>query len=264
MLAPPGAAFRARFAVAIRTLVVDRAGGASVYGTGGGITWSSDPAEEHAEALLKAAVLTGNAEPVRLLETMRFEPGLGIRNCELHLQRLAGSARVLGFGYDAGSTRERLDAALAGQPRRLRVRLLLAADGEVSVEREPLGVGLHKLRLAIDPVAGPPPDTWSRHKTTRRGRYEAAAARCPDADDVVLIDAAGAAVETTRANLAVRLAGRWYTPPLGSGCLPGVERGRLLAAGRLTERAVSVAELRRAEALAVVSSLRGWRPARLT
>ena len=47
----PDAPLRARFNVAIRTAVVDRATGEAVYGTGGGITWSSEAAAEHAEVL---------------------------------------------------------------------------------------------------------------------------------------------------------------------------------------------------------------------
>jgi para-aminobenzoate synthetase/4-amino-4-deoxychorismate lyase len=48
---------RARFAVAIRTLVVEHATGEAVYGVGGGITWASTAAEEWAECRAKAAVL---------------------------------------------------------------------------------------------------------------------------------------------------------------------------------------------------------------
>ena len=59
MVAPPGQPFRARFSVAIRTVVVDRDTDTAVYGTGGGITWSSVPADERAELTTKAAVLTG-------------------------------------------------------------------------------------------------------------------------------------------------------------------------------------------------------------
>lgn len=59
VVAPPGHAFRARFNVAIRTVTVERATGAAVYGTGGGITWDSDPETEHAELLVKAAILPG-------------------------------------------------------------------------------------------------------------------------------------------------------------------------------------------------------------
>jgi para-aminobenzoate synthetase/4-amino-4-deoxychorismate lyase len=57
MVAPPGEAFRARFNVAIRTLTLDRATGLAEFGTGGGITWASDAAAEHAELLAKAALL---------------------------------------------------------------------------------------------------------------------------------------------------------------------------------------------------------------
>jgi para-aminobenzoate synthetase/4-amino-4-deoxychorismate lyase len=71
LVAPPGAPFRARFSVAIRTVVVDRArdgaGHAAVYGAGGGITWGSDAGRERAELLAKAAVLgpAGGAEQAR-------------------------------------------------------------------------------------------------------------------------------------------------------------------------------------------------------
>ena len=89
------------------------------------------------------------------------------------------------------------------------------------------------------------------------------AARHPQADQVVLVNSRGEVTETTVANLAARLDGRWWTPPVDSGCLPGVLRTQLVAQGRLSERPLGVDELRTAEALAVVSSLRGWRPATL-
>ncbi len=57
VVAPQGAGVRARFNVAIRTAVVERATGAAVYGAGGGIVWDSDAVAERAELLAKAAVL---------------------------------------------------------------------------------------------------------------------------------------------------------------------------------------------------------------
>lgn len=47
----------ARFNVAIRTVVVDRHSGLASFGTGGGITWSSDPAAEYTELLTKTRIL---------------------------------------------------------------------------------------------------------------------------------------------------------------------------------------------------------------
>ena len=53
--------------------------------------------------------------------------------------------------------------------------------------------------------------------------------------------------ETTTANLALRLGGRWWTPPTTSGCLPGIERARLLELGHLQERVLHVRDLHAAE-----------------
>lgn len=59
MVAPSANRFRARFSVAIRTAVIDQCDGTLTYGTGSGITWSSEAAAEYAEIKQKAAVLSG-------------------------------------------------------------------------------------------------------------------------------------------------------------------------------------------------------------
>ncbi|MGY1755220.1 aminodeoxychorismate synthase component I [Blastococcus sp. SYSU D01042] len=261
VVAPPGQAFRARFNVAIRTLTVDRATGTAVYGTGGGITWSSDPAAEHAELLAKAAILAEPYEEFALFETLARLPGGTLRNADRHLARLAASAAWAGFPFDPDAARRRL-AEVAADPAPARVRLVLRRDGELSVEvgaLPPAAPG--PVRLAVDAHPVDADDVWLRHKTTRRGRYNERAARHPEADDVVLTSSRGEVTETTIANLAVRLEGCWWTPPVTSGCLPGVQRGRLVEEGRLRERPLTPADLAAAEELAVVSSLRGWRPA---
>jgi para-aminobenzoate synthetase/4-amino-4-deoxychorismate lyase len=56
---PSTSDIRARFAVAIRTAVIDLAGHECVYGSGGGVTWSSTPEGEWQELLDKAAILGG-------------------------------------------------------------------------------------------------------------------------------------------------------------------------------------------------------------
>lgn len=125
-----------------------------------------------------------------------------------------------------------------------------------------MSVGSEPVRLAVDrdhPVD--PDDVFLFHKTTVRDRYEAAAARHPDADDTILVNPRGEVTETTISNLAVRLEGRWWTPPLGAGLLPGCERAALLADGTLAERTIRVEDLVSAQDLAVVNSVRGWRAA---
>jgi para-aminobenzoate synthetase/4-amino-4-deoxychorismate lyase len=61
----------------------------------------------------------------------------------------------------------------------------------------------------------------------------------------------------------LRLAGRWYTPPLSSGLLPGVMRALLLEDPMwdATERTLTRDDLRAAEAICVCNALRGALPA---
>jgi para-aminobenzoate synthetase/4-amino-4-deoxychorismate lyase len=99
------------------------------------------------------------------------------------------------------------------------------------------------------------------HKIADRSRYDRMRAARPEVDDVLVTNERGEVAETTIANLAVQLDGRWWTPPIRCGLLPGVERARLVDAGQLAERVMTVADVHRAPGLAVVNSLRGWRPA---
>lgn len=260
-VAPPAAAVRARFSVAIRTAVLDRESGGLEYGVGGGITWDSTPAAEHDEVIDKTAVLHHPQHDFELLETVRYEPGVGLRNRDRHLGRLTDSAAYFGFATDqvAAAVAE-LDGRLAaGGP--ARVRLRLSRSGQVGTDVFPLPASAGPVGLVVDEEPVDSRSVWLQHKTSLREVYDSRQLRHPEADDVVLLNERGEVTETTRANLAVRLDGRWWTPPLSSGCLPGVERARLLDEQAVLERVLTSADLDRAEALAVLSSLRGWRPA---
>ena len=63
----------------------------------------------------------------------------------------------------------------------------------------------------------------------------------------------------------VKLDGRWCTPPVECGLLPGVMRARVLAdpAWNAVERRLTRGDLQRAEALMVCNALRGTMSARL-
>ena len=263
LVGPPSAPVRARFSVAIRTAVVDTSSKEAVYGTGGGITWGSEAAAEHAEVLAKAAVLAARPREFELLETMRHDPERGLRNRDRHLQRLATSAEHLGFRFDPATARRVLDARLADEPA-ARVRVRLRRDGALAVDVEALpapSAGLLLLAVDDDPVD--PREAWLYHKTSTREPYDERRNRRPDVDDVVMVNTRGELTEVTRATLALELDGQWWTPPVESGCLPGVERARLLDLGVLCERVLRWEDLYRATGLAVISSLRGWRAAEL-
>ena len=137
-IAPGG---RARFSVAIRTAVCERASGEVVYGVGSGVVWDSDAETEYAECRVKGLALAADPEPFALLETLRGSSGQGFLRLAGHLDRLEASAAFFGFpcersGVVAALTRH---AALwpPGSGSR-RVRLRLSAVGEVDVASEPL------------------------------------------------------------------------------------------------------------------------------
>lgn len=252
-----------RFSVAIRTLVVDRRAGTATYGTGGGITWGSDPAAEHAELQAKARVLGRRARPAGLLETFAFVDGHA-RHLARHRARLRDAAAYYDLPHDPAAVDRALAAALAGRRADARVRLRLAADGAIDVALAPLPQDHPApVRLAVDDVPIDPADPARHHKVVHREPYDDARARHPGADDVVLVNSRGELVETTVASLAVLLDGTWCTPPLSAGALPGVERAVRVERGELTERTLRPADLERAASVAVLSSLRGWRAAEL-
>jgi para-aminobenzoate synthetase/4-amino-4-deoxychorismate lyase len=282
----PGGALEASFAVPIRTAVVDRRGRRAAYGVGSGITVDSTAEGEWAELAAKVEVLTDppshgtlpfgperggarlhpsgpddRASAIGLLETLRFDPETGYVNLDRHLARLEGSARRLGYDVD----RPALDAAL----RRLRpgaasrVRIVVGHHGEVTVTAAPLAPlddQPVRLRFATVPVDRRDPRLYD--KTTDRERYDAFLPPAGEGiDDVVLWNREGEVTETTRANVLVGIAGAWWTPPVSCGLLPGVGRAIVVEGGTVAERVITREELRTADRLEVVSSLRGRRRA---
>lgn len=251
----------ARFAVAIRTVVVDAATGDAEYGVGSGITYASDAETEYGETLAKTRVLATSRPAFALLETLRADHD-GIRNRDAHLARLSSSAEYFGFRFDRGAVEEAIDRAAGAAP--CRIRLTLSRDGACASAVEELPASDDSpVRIALidDPVD--PGDVFLHHKTTHRGVYDRRRAMRPDVDDVVLVNTRGQITESTIANVAALLDGRWRTPPRDHGLLAGIGRGVALAEGRLTEGTLTPMDLQRAEAIALVSDLRGWRVAEL-
>ena len=113
--------------------------------------------------------------------------------------------------------------------------------------------------LAQEPLPAERP--LARHKTTARNTYDAGirAAEAEGAFDMLFFDAAGRLIEGGRSNVFVRRAGRWFTPPLADGVLPGVMRAVLLddPAWAACERSLTREDVLRADALMVCNALRG-------
>ena len=261
VVAPGGAA---TFNVPIRTLALR--GDAATCGIGSGITADAGAEGEWAEWRHKRAFVDRASHAFELLETLRLEEGAFV-NGEAHLARLAGAAAHFGFEARDEAAREALAALARAHPRGTwRVRLLVDAGGRARGEAHAFAADVAAspgarplVRLAAAPLVGSDSE-FVRHKTTRRAHYDAfaPAAGDPTVFDVLLWNERGELTEFTRGNVAVRLGGRWYTPPLSCGLLPGVGRAVALAERRVAERVLPVESLAEADELAFLNSLRGW------
>ncbi|MDH4113604.1 MAG: aminodeoxychorismate synthase component I [Actinomycetota bacterium] len=265
-LAPGGSDLpAARFNVPIRTVVLDAETHTAEYGVGGGITWGSSSEGEYEETVAKARVLTARRPRFELYETVRHDPGDGFLHLERHLQRLRASCDYFGFACDEEAVVDALDEAATRFPDRpARMRVSVDRRGRVDVGTTALVPPAEPVPVAIDhghPVD--PGDPMLFHKTSLRGPYDDARARHPDADDVLLVNDRGEITEATIANVAVSFGGRWVTPPLDAGLLPGVGREVALEEGWLIEGAIRVDELPGAEAIELLSDVRGRRKVRL-
>jgi 4-amino-4-deoxychorismate lyase len=170
-----------------------------------------------------------------LIETMAFDPAIGLPMLELHIARLQKSADALGFRLNRHALRNELQAATFGFVEAKRVRVLLARGGEIAVEvrgASPWPQAI--MQVAIVPGSLPGDDVRIRNKTTDRRHYEAAL-RKGGTFEVLLTDAQGYLTEGCFSSIFVERGDRLLTPPLSRGLLPGVLRQSLLDLGEAEE-----------------------------
>ena len=102
---------------------------------------------------------------------------------------------------------------------------------------------------------------WCFHKTTMRSLYTRAyeKARSDGLRDYIFLNEAGEVTEGCITNIVIYSAGQYKTPPVASGLLPGVMRGKLLAdkAVPVVEKALTEQDVRTAEAVFLCNSVRG-------
>ena len=101
---------RARFNVAIRTVVIDTVPGTATYGVGGGITWGSSPEGEYEECRVKTRLLMHAETDFELLESILFDGEFFL--LDEHLDRLAASAAYFDVPVDRGAVAAVLERAV--------------------------------------------------------------------------------------------------------------------------------------------------------
>jgi para-aminobenzoate synthetase/4-amino-4-deoxychorismate lyase len=271
---PPGAGFGKHhdagfgdfcLAVPIRTLTLQPEQNGVRHGelgVGAGIVYDSDAGAEYAECRLKASFLTGLTNDFDIFETIYATRAGGCRHLERHLARLSASAAYFGHPFNPELARAATLEACAALPDGAhRVRLALRPDGEIVVQAGALAPLSEPVTVLLSDAPTRAHDVFLRHKTSVRSRYDAAwrAAESVGAFDTLFFNERGELTEGGRSNVFVKIAGRWYTPPLSSGVLPGVMRGVLLddPAWDAIECPLTRESLAHAQEIVVCNALRG-------
>ena len=256
-IAPSG---DATFNVAIRTVVLRD--GIARMGVGGGIVADSDPTGEYRECQLKASFLTRKHQQFQLIETMLVEGG-AVPYLRLHLDRLSASAQYFDYRCDRNEIASRILSFVSTLPlARHSIRLLLSADGELTLTPTALSPDAPVVTAQMSPQRTSSRNVFLRHKTTHRDFYnsELSRARAEGFDEILFLNEQGELTEGAISNLFIRRDGSLLTPPLISGVLPGILRRHILATDPTArEQILTPEDLARAETIYLGNSIRGLR-----
>jgi len=195
---------------------------------------------------------------------------------ERHLDRLERSARILGLPRpDRDLVRSACAAVLAGGELPLgRLRITCTSGPAPLGPTRATGPGQDGMTLVVAVGATDPsppvttvitvPWTRNRHsavagaKSTSYAENLVALARAHDygAGEAVLGNTDGQLCEGTGSNVFVVLGGRLLTPPLTSGCLPGITRALALQWSDAEEADLPLSVLQDADEILLTGSLR--------
>ena len=185
-----------------------------------------------------------------------WDPEKGAPDIDLHLERMCKSAANLKFKFEISEIKQKI-VKIKSQSR-LRCRLTLRFDGKINLTTAPLTPKSKNWILGLSETILNSSDPWLLHKSSNRALYDAERANLPDGiDEFIYLNERNEVCEGTITNIFVKKAGQWLTPPLSSGCLPGVLRRKKIEDGSCQVKIVTFSDLHDAEKIIVGNALRG-------
>ena len=176
-------------------------------------------------------------QPLSLIETLLYEPGVGCVRADRHIERMLNSSLVIGKRLNSDQAATHLRAI--GASISLRVRLVLDQQNRLTCTTHPFTPTPAGTvwRVAIATTKLDAANPLLAHKTSLRQTYEAARAEFPasEIDEVLLENQHGNLCEGSITNLFVKIGERLVTPALSDGLLKGVLRQELLDEGKAIE-----------------------------
>ena len=248
LLLPNG---RRIFNVAIRTIQLYM--GQAIYGVGGGITWDSTWESEYREVHQKAAVLYRKQARFQLITTGKISQKSLLFE-EQHLERLTKASRYFAYPFDPKNLRQKIEAECrtCDSHQDYRLRISLSKSGEIELSRQiltPLSPSFCQAKLCLQEADLQRPFTY--FKTTYRPHLSIGE------QEKIYHNKSGELLETSIGNLVLKIAGKFYTPPIRLGILPGIYRQHLLETGQVEEKVLTLAYLNQAETVYGCNAVRG-------
>ena len=193
---------------------------------------------------------------LELIETFLWDPEKGAPDIDLHLERMCTSAANLKFKFEIIKIKQKI--LEINSQSRLRCRLTLRIDGTINLTTAPLSPNSKTWVLRLSNSILSSSDPWLLHKSSNRVLYDAERANLPDGiDEFIYLNERNEVCEGTITNIFVKIEGNWLTPPLSSGCLPGVLRRKKIEDASCKVKIVTLSDLKGAEKITVGNALRG-------
>lgn len=182
-----------------------------------------------------------------------------------HIARLQAGAEVLGITAPAKDAFAIAVTTLLQSTSKItlgRMRVTLSGSGTFLITHQQYKEWNEPARLVTYPHPFNAKSPLRSVKSTSYGEYLVAFRYAQErtADDALLFNTEDFVMESSTANIIALIGGKWVTPPLSSGPLPGITRELLIEWGYVTERELIFEELQRCESMALISSLRSVQP----
>lgn len=203
-----------------------------------------------------------------LMETLRVDTRGALWPAR-HITRLTGAAQALTLCDDIPALTGQVEAAIAwatGECKSLSsLRIFVWSAGVVPAVCATVSsyvaptTAAYQAGISVACTALRHPGAIGGGKSASRGWAQASKRWAASAgyDAPLFVDAAGRVIESADANVIWRSGGGWFTPPASSGALPGTTLQTLRERGlTITPEATTAAQLERADAVVLLSSLR--------
>ncbi len=250
---------KAKFNVAIRTLVIKKQCGKGEIGLGGGIVWDSVAEKEYNEIHIKGLFLTRQDMPFQLIETILWENGEFFLLIE-HIERLKITSGFFLFNFNeelikSGLEKRAKDFSFGCK---YKIRLLLNKEGKIKIIADELLNQTSQVKVLLSNRKIISKNKFQYFKTTNRKLYDEEYKSTLEKGffDLIFLNESDLISEGAISNIIIQKDGIWYTPEIEQGILAGCYRNYFMKNHSVIEKELSINELLSADKIILVNSVR--------